>query len=135
MSGYKGISSLLKNYVKKKKKYLPDSGFEIGSNADNSAIYRIILIPKHFMKSVRIRIFSGPYSVRILENKDQKSSEYGLFSRSERVLDFESLSLRLIRSFPCQKMFWQAQITHQTQSVTFKDRNNWPKFNFVTTVI
>ena len=73
MSGYKGISSLLKNYVKEKKKYLPHSGFEIGSTADNSAIYRIILIPKHCMKS--IRIFSGPYSARMRENTDQKNSE------------------------------------------------------------
>ena len=45
----------------------------------------------HCPKSVRIRSFSGPYfsalsissySVRIRENKDQKNSEYGHFSRS-----------------------------------------------------
>ena len=30
---------------------------------------------------VHIRSFSGPYSVQILENMDQKNSEYGHFSR------------------------------------------------------
>ena len=30
---------------------------------------------------VRIRRFSGPYSVQMLENMDQKNSEYGHFSR------------------------------------------------------
>ena len=35
------------------------------------------------LKSVRIRIFSGPYSVRIRENADQKNSEYWHFLSSE----------------------------------------------------
>ena len=35
------------------------------------------------VKSVRIRSFSGPYSVRMRENKDQENSEYGHFSRSD----------------------------------------------------
>ena len=39
--------------------------------------------PKHWVKSVYIRSFSGPYSVRKRENTDQKSSEYGHFSHSE----------------------------------------------------
>ena len=34
------------------------------------------------MKSVRIQSFSGPYSVWMLKNTDQKNSEYGHFSRS-----------------------------------------------------
>ena len=38
--------------------------------------------PCHCVKSVRIRSFSGPYSVRMWENTDQKTSEYGHFSRS-----------------------------------------------------
>ena len=37
----------------------------------------------HCVKSVRIQRFSGPYSVRMRENKDQKNSEYGHFSRSK----------------------------------------------------
>ena len=37
----------------------------------------------HCVKSVRIRSFSVPYSVRMQENTDQKISEYGHFSRSE----------------------------------------------------
>ena len=36
----------------------------------------------HCMISVRIRSFSGPYSVRMRENANQKNSEYGHFSRS-----------------------------------------------------
>ena len=37
----------------------------------------------HCVKSVRIWNFSGPYSVRMWENTDQKNFEYGHFSRSE----------------------------------------------------
>ena len=37
----------------------------------------------HCVKSVRIQSFSGPYSVQMRENTDQKNSEYGLFLRSE----------------------------------------------------
>ena len=33
-------------------------------------------------ESVRIRSFSGPYSVRMRENTDQKNSEYGHFLHS-----------------------------------------------------
>ena len=44
------------------------------------------------VKSVGIRRFAGPYSVRIREKTDQKFSEYGLFSRSAKVC------LRLLRS-------------------------------------
>ena len=36
----------------------------------------------HYVKSVRIRSFSGLYSVRMRENTDQKNFEYGHFSRS-----------------------------------------------------
>ena len=36
----------------------------------------------HCVKSVSIRSFSGPHSVRMWENTDQKNSEYGHFSRS-----------------------------------------------------
>ena len=35
------------------------------------------------VKSVHVRSFSGPYSVRMWEDTDQKNSEYGHFSRSE----------------------------------------------------
>ena len=31
------------------------------------------------MKNIRIRSFSGPYSVQMWENKDQQKSEYGQF--------------------------------------------------------
>ena len=41
-----------------------------------------ITIKGHCVKSVRIRSFSGPYSVRIRENTDQKNSEHGHFSPS-----------------------------------------------------
>ena len=36
----------------------------------------------HCVKNVRIRIYSGPYSVRMQENTDRNKSEYGHFSRS-----------------------------------------------------
>ena len=36
----------------------------------------------HYVKSVCIRIDSGPYSVKMRENADQNNSEYGHFSRS-----------------------------------------------------
>ena len=36
----------------------------------------------HCVKSVHIGILSGPYSVPMQENMDQKNSEYGHFSRS-----------------------------------------------------
>ena len=36
----------------------------------------------HCVKSIRTRSFSGPYSVRMLENTSQWNSEYGYFSRS-----------------------------------------------------
>ena len=39
----------------------------------------------HCVKSVRIRSFSGPYSVRMREYTDQKNSEYEHFSRSDAV--------------------------------------------------
>ena len=35
------------------------------------------------MKSVRIRSYSGPYSVRMRENAGHNNSEFGHFSRSE----------------------------------------------------
>ena len=39
--------------------------------------------PNHCGKSVRIRSYSGPYSVRTWENTEQNNSEYEQFSRSE----------------------------------------------------
>ena len=37
------------------------------------------------MKSVFIRIYSGPYSVQMRNNAGQNNSEYGNFLRSESV--------------------------------------------------
>ena len=42
---------------------------------------------QHCVKSVRIRSYSGPYSVQMQENTDQNNSEYGHFSR--RAMDLE----------------------------------------------
>ena len=39
----------------------------------------------HCVKSVRIRSFSGPYSVQMRENTDLKNSEYGQFSCSAKT--------------------------------------------------
>ena len=41
------------------------------------------------MKSVCIQSFSGPYSVRIRENRDQ-TTEYGLSSRNVRIQKLET---------------------------------------------
>ena len=39
----------------------------------------------HCVKSVRIRSFSGQYSIRMRENTDQRNSEYEHFSRSDKL--------------------------------------------------
>ena len=48
----------------------------------------------HCVKSVRTRSCSGPYSVRMRENKDQNNSEYGHFSRSG---SYKFLQLKCLR--------------------------------------
>ena len=45
----------------------------VGKNLSLTSIY-------HCVKSVRIRSFSGPYSVQMQDNRDQKNSKYGHFS-------------------------------------------------------
>ena len=45
----------------------------VGKNLSLTSIY-------HCVKSVRIRSFSGPYSVQMQDNRDQKDSKYGHFS-------------------------------------------------------
>ena len=37
----------------------------------------------HCVKSVRIRRYSGPYSVQMRKDTDQNNSEYGHFSRGD----------------------------------------------------
>ena len=39
----------------------------------------------HCVKSVRIRIYSVPQSVRMRENTGQNNSEYGYFWRSDAI--------------------------------------------------
>ena len=43
----------------------------------------MVLCNVHCVKSVRIRSYSGPYSVRMRENTDQNNSKYGHFLRSD----------------------------------------------------
>ena len=43
------------------------------------------ILQVHCVKSVRIRSYSGPYSVQMRKNTDQNNSEYGHFSRSGSV--------------------------------------------------
>ena len=52
------------------------------------------------MKSVRIRSYSGPYSVRMQENTDQNNSEYGQSLRNE---DITMKKFDHIISFICPK--------------------------------
>ena len=47
-------------------------------------MFNSFLIYTHCVKSVRIRSFSGPYSIRMREKTDKKNSKYGHFSRSDR---------------------------------------------------
>ena len=47
-------------------------------------MFNSFLIYTHCVKSVGIRSFSGPYSVRMREKTDKKNSKYGHFSRSDR---------------------------------------------------
>ena len=56
----------------------------------------------HCVKSVRIRSYSGSYSVRMRENKDQDNPEYGHFSRSD------SQKLLLLQNYQNIKkwLFW-----------------------------
>ena len=68
----------------------------------------------HCVKNVRIRSYSDPYSVRMRENTDQNSSEYGHFLRSNWFLF-------IITS----KQIWQKKMTEEIQgfavafSITF----------------
>ena len=48
---------------------------------------------KHFVKSVHIRSYSGPYSFQMWENAEQNNSEYGHFSRSENYFVFSEHTL------------------------------------------
>ena len=54
---------------------------------DDNLIYLFNLV--HCVKSVRIQSYSGPYSVQMRENTDQNNSEYGHFSRSGYVPDYQ----------------------------------------------
>ena len=51
----------------------------------------------HYVKSVRIRSYSGLYSVRMRENADQNNSEYGLFSRNVHI---SHISVRNLTDVP-----------------------------------
>ena len=61
----------------------------------------------HCVKSVRIRSYSGPYSVRMLENTDQSNSEYEHFSRSD--CSKTTAFLRNLVSLMCLKPTKMAQ--------------------------
>ena len=45
---------------------------------------------------VRVRSFSGPYSVEMWENTDQKNSEYGHFSGIACSNDFLDMTSELV---------------------------------------
>ena len=51
------------------------------------------------MKNVRIPLFSGPYSVGMWENKDQKISEYVHFSHGAVASFFAELVIRFSSIF------------------------------------
>ena len=51
----------------------------------------------HCVKSVRIRSYCGPYSVRMRENTDQNNSEYGHFSCSDSFIGNLLLDLSYLK--------------------------------------
>ena len=65
------------------------------STSSKPHLNRNILSDTNCEKSVRIRSYFGPYSVRMRENTDQNNSEYGHFLRGaivdlfQRLLSFE----------------------------------------------
>ena len=86
-------------------------------------MYSAFILLLYYVESVHIQSFSvpyfptfgrdispySPYSVQMMENTDQKNSEYGLFSRSfshsELHQPFRSLSLT---AFTCSKLAIEA---------------------------
>ena len=54
----------------------------------------------HCVKSVRMRSYSGPYSVRMRENTDQNNSEYGHFSRSAGLYMIGTFVMKELKSIP-----------------------------------
>ena len=50
----------------------------------------------HHVKSVRIRSYSGPYSVRMKKNTGQNNSEYGHFARNVGLSSQSVISLRFL---------------------------------------
>ena len=68
-------------------------------------------------------VFSGPYSVRILENTDQKNSEYEHFSRSVAF----SLSNHSYRNFLFSKSFFK-DITNKVMFSSGHAFGIWFKF-------
>ena len=53
----------------------------------------------HCVKSVRIRSYYGPYSVRMQENTDQNNSEYGHFSHRDGDIQILLLLFRVAKCF------------------------------------
>ena len=73
----------------------------------------------HCVKSVRIRSFSGPYSVRMRENADQKNSEYGHFSRSghHSTSLWKEILFSEMYSEPCQPLIVSIPVWTSTAKV------------------
>ena len=95
-------------------------------------LYKTICYKTHYVKSVRIRRFSRPYSVQIRENTDQINSEYRHFLRSVKVQLFSVFLLWLSAMwvfflFPCQSVckFWKIG---QISSASFHCIQKWRNF-------
>ena len=74
------LSQLLKLYFSTKREENQSESHMI-----NRHLYYNNLVKCHCVKSVRIRSYTGPYSVRMRENTDQNKSEYGHFLRSVKT--------------------------------------------------
>ena len=56
-----------------------------GTNMMGTLALDVLNRQLHCVKSVRIRSYSDPYSVRMRENTDHNNSEYGHFLRSVKL--------------------------------------------------
>ena len=79
--------SMFDKKQKKKKKKKKKCVKRIHLVTDDDLYYQTAFheVIKHCVKSVRFRIYSGPYFSAFGRNTDQNNSEYGHFLRSKRL--------------------------------------------------
>ena len=71
------------------------------------------------MKVVHIRSFSGPYSVRMLENTDQKTSKYGHLTQCLSLIIMIVTDLGINKKFWLRKKYQNCYFCRKTKSTSF----------------